>query len=103
MKPNASHALYTPLMITQSSQVGVLRENVTITHKSLRISSIWQLPALANDAENRELYVSLFEFNLGLGWPAEVTITSNWRVNYPQDKELDWNRDFSFPLSVTKF
>ena len=42
--------------------------------------------------------VSLFECNLGLSWPAEVTITSNWRVNYPQDKELDWNRDFGFPL-----
>ena len=46
--------------IVQSSQVGVVRENVTITHKSLRISWIWPLPALADDAENREFDVSLF-------------------------------------------
>ena len=85
--------------IAHSSRLGVVRENVTITHKSLRISWLWLLPALADDAGNREFGVSLFECNLGLGWPAEVTITSNWRVNYPQDNELDWNRDFGFPLS----
>ena len=75
--------------IAHSSQLGVVRENVTITHKSLQISWPWLLPALADDAENKEFGVSLFECNLGLGWPAEVTITSNWRVNYPQDNELD--------------
>ena len=75
--------------IAQSSQLGVFRGYVTITHKSLRISWLWLLPALADDAGNREFGVSLFECNLGLGWPAEVTITSNWRVNYPQDNELD--------------
>ena len=85
--------------IAQSSQVGVVRENVTITHKSLRISWIWLLPALADDAENREFDVSLFECNLGLG----VTCRGDHYIklkgdNYPQDKELDWNRDFGFPL-----
>ena len=67
------HTCYTrPFLTARSSSL--------VTHKSLQISWLWLLPALADDAGNK-FGVSLFECNLGLWWPAEVTITSNWRVN----------------------